>query len=174
MTVATGDTIPLVDLREQHRRIAAEVEAAMRGVMERGDYVLGRDVAAFEAEYAAHCESPHAVGLDSGLSALELGLRALGIGAGDEVLTPANSFIASSSAISFTGATPVWVDVDPQTYTIDVEAARSLVTERTRGSAVPGVLRVDQRDQRPSVDQRQRLAPAATAAAFCSGVSARQ
>jgi dTDP-4-amino-4,6-dideoxygalactose transaminase len=130
--VTSDFAVPLVDLREQHRAVAEEVEAAMRGVMERGDFILGADVEAFEAEFASYCEAGHAVGLDSGLSALELGLRALGLGPGDEVLTPVNSFIASSSAISFTGATPVWVDVDPQTYTIDLQAARSLVTPRTR------------------------------------------
>jgi dTDP-4-amino-4,6-dideoxygalactose transaminase len=130
--VTSDLAVPLVDLREQHRAVAEEVEAAMRGVMERGDFILGADVEAFEAEFASYCEAGHAVGLDSGLSALELGLRALGLGPGDEVLTPVNSFIASSSAISFTGATPVWVDVDPQTYTIDLQAARSLVTPRTR------------------------------------------
>src|SRR3989440_2475572 len=124
--------VPLADLRAQYDSIADEVTVAIRNVLERTDFILGNDVTAFEAEYAGYCETAHAVGIDSGLSALELGMRALGIGPGDEVLTPANSFIASSSAISFTGATPVWVDVDPQTYTIDVEAARSLVTERTR------------------------------------------
>jgi dTDP-4-amino-4,6-dideoxygalactose transaminase len=125
-------SIPLVDLRAQHRSIAAEVEPALRAVMERADFVLGHEVDAFETEYAAYCEAEHAVGVDSGLSALELGMRALGIGPGDEVVTPANSFIASSSAISFTGATPVWVDVDPRTHNLDPEAVRAAITPRTR------------------------------------------
>lgn len=124
--------IPLVDLRAQHAAIAAEVEDAVRQVMRRGDFILGQDVESFEAEFAAYCRVGHAVGVDSGLSALELGLRALGIGPGDEVITPANSFIASSSAISFTGATPIWVDCDPETYCIDVDAARRAVTKRTK------------------------------------------
>jgi dTDP-4-amino-4,6-dideoxygalactose transaminase len=124
--------IPLVDLRAQHRSIAAGVEAAVRAVMERADFVLGHDVEAFEAEFAAYCEVGHAVGVDSGLSALELGMRAMGVGAGDEVVTPANSFIASSSAISFTGATPVWVDVDPCTLNMDPDAVRAAITPRTR------------------------------------------
>ena len=128
----SGSEIPLVDLRAQHRSIAAEVEPAVRAVMERADFVLGHDVEAFEAEYAAYCEVEHAVGLDSGLSALELGMRALGIGPGDEVITPANSFIASSSAISATGATPVWADVDPRTCNLDPDAVRALITPRTR------------------------------------------
>jgi dTDP-4-amino-4,6-dideoxygalactose transaminase len=124
--------IPLVDLQAQHRSIAAEVEAAVRSVMERADFVLGHDVEAFETEYAAYCEAGHAVGLDSGLSALELGMRALGIGPGDEVVTPANSFIASSSAITFTGATPVWVDVDPETSNLDPDAVRAAIGPRTK------------------------------------------
>ena len=128
----TGVDVPLVDLRAQHRSIAGEVEAALRAVMERADFVLGHDVDAFEAEYAAYCEAEHAVGLDSGLSALELGMRALGIGPGDEVITPANSFIASSSAISQAGATPVWVDVDPLTLDLDPDAVRAAITPRSR------------------------------------------
>jgi dTDP-4-amino-4,6-dideoxygalactose transaminase len=124
--------VPLVDLRAQHRSVAAEVEPALRAVMERADFVLGDDVAAFEAEFAAYCETGHAVGVDSGLSALELGMRALGIGPGDEVVTPANSFVASSSAITFAGATPVWVDVDPRTLTMDPDAVRAAITPRTR------------------------------------------
>ena len=131
-----GSAIPLVDVQAQHRSIAAEVESALRSVMERGDFILGHDVVAFETEYAAYCEAGHAVGLDSGLSALELGMRALGIGPGDEVVTPANSFIASSSAITFTGATPVWVDVDPGTYNLDPEAVRAVIGPRTRAIMV--------------------------------------
>ncbi len=132
----SGGNIPLVDLRVQHRAIADEVDFALRAVLERADFVLGHDVDAFEAEYAAYCEAAHAVGVDSGLSALELGMRALGIGPGDEVITPANSFIASSSAISFTGATPVWVDVDPMTLNLDPDAVRAAITPRTKAVMV--------------------------------------
>jgi dTDP-4-amino-4,6-dideoxygalactose transaminase len=128
----SGVDVPLVDLRAQHRSVAAEVESALWAVMERADFVLGDDVAAFEAEFAAYCETGHAVGVDSGLSALELGMRVLGIGPGDEVVTPANSFVASSSAITFAGATPVWVDVDPKTLTMDPDAVRAAITPRTR------------------------------------------
>jgi dTDP-4-amino-4,6-dideoxygalactose transaminase len=128
--------IPLVDLRAQYCAIADEVDAAMHRVVEQADFILGGDVEAFETEFAAYCEADHAVGVDSGLSALELGMRALGIGPGDEVLTPVNSFIASSSAISLTGATPVWVDADPETYNIDVDAARAAITPRTKAIMV--------------------------------------
>lgn len=100
--------------------------------MENTAFILGPEVEAFEAEFAGYCEARFAVGLDSGISALELGLRALDIGPGDEVITPANSFIASSSAISFTGATPVWVDVDPATSNLSVDAVAGAITARTR------------------------------------------
>ena len=128
----SGSEVPLVDLRAQYASIAGEVDAAMRQVVERADFILGQDVADFESEFAAYCEADHAVGLDSGISALELGMRALGIGPGDEVITPANSFIASSSAVSFTGATPAWVDVDPHTHNLDPDAVRAAVGPRTK------------------------------------------
>jgi dTDP-4-amino-4,6-dideoxygalactose transaminase len=124
--------IPLVDLRIQHRALWAELEPEMMAVMESAAFVLGPEVSAFEEEFAAYCGAAHAVGLDSGISALELGLRALDIGPGDEVITPVNSFIASSSAVSFAGATPVWVDVDPATYNVDPNAVRAAVTPRSR------------------------------------------
>jgi dTDP-4-amino-4,6-dideoxygalactose transaminase len=124
--------LPLVDLRAQHTAIAAEVEAAVQKVMANADFILGADVAAFEEEFARYCGTKHAVGLDSGMSALELGMRAMGIGPGDEVITPAGSFIASSSAISFTGAKPVWVDVDPQTYNLNPSGIEAAITERTK------------------------------------------
>ncbi|OLB80131.1 MAG: erythromycin biosynthesis sensory transduction protein eryC1 [Actinobacteria bacterium 13_2_20CM_2_71_6] len=132
----TDVKVPLADLRAQYDSIAGEVDVAIRGVLERTDFILGKDVAAFEQEYAQYCETAYAVGLDSGLGALELGMRALGIGPGDEVLTPANSFIASSSAISFTGATPAWYDVDPGTYNIDLDSAARAITPRTKALMV--------------------------------------
>ena len=128
--------LPLVDLQAQHATIRTEVEAAVAKVMADANFVLGPDVAAFEEEFASYCQAEQAVGLDSGLSALELGMRALGIGPGDEVITPAGSFIASSSAISFTGATPVWVDVDRRTYNLDPELVETAITERTKAIMV--------------------------------------
>ena len=119
------------------------MRAAIERVTTNADFILGADVAAFEAEYARYCEAKHCVGLDSGMSALELGMRAMGIGPGDEVITPAGSFIASSSAISFTGATPIWVDVDARTYNIDpdqIEAATASATLRTSRSVSSGYI----------------------------------
>ena len=124
--------LPLVDLKAQHASIAAEVRAALDNVMSNTDFILGADVHEFESEFARYCDAEHCVGLDSGMSALELGMRAMGIGPGDEVITPAGSFIASSSAISFTGATPVWVDVDPKTYNIDPALIEAAITPRTK------------------------------------------
>jgi dTDP-4-amino-4,6-dideoxygalactose transaminase len=131
-----AEKLPFVDLRAQHASIAAEVEAAVGRVMTNADFILGADVAAFEDEFARYCEAKECVGLDSGMSALELGMRAMGIGPGDEVITPAGSFIASSSAISFTGATPVWVDIDHHSYNIDPDLIEAAITPRTKAIMV--------------------------------------
>src|SRR5579859_7218990 len=131
-----SERLPFVDLKAQHASIAAEVEAAVGRVMTNADFILGGDVAAFEEEFGRYCGAEHCVGLDSGMSALELGMRAMGIGPGDEVVTPAGSFIASSSAISFTGATPVWVDVDPHTYNIDPALIEAAITPQTKAIMV--------------------------------------
>lgn len=127
-----NDKLPLVDLKAQHAAIAVEVKAALDEVMSSTDFILGEDVDLFEEEFGRYCEAAECVGLDSGMSALELGMRAMGIGQGDEVITPAGSFIASSSAISFTGATPVWVDVHPKTYNIDPALIEGAITPRTK------------------------------------------
>jgi dTDP-4-amino-4,6-dideoxygalactose transaminase len=124
--------LPLVDLKAQDAIVGPEIRAALERVIAEADFVLGADVAQFEEEFARYCEVGYAVGLDSGMSALELGMRALGIGVGDEVITPAGSFIASSSAISFTGATPVWVDIDERTYNLDPAQLEGAITDRTR------------------------------------------
>jgi dTDP-4-amino-4,6-dideoxygalactose transaminase len=105
--------IKFVDLSRQYRSIKSEVDSAIARVIEHTDFILGEDVNRFEHEFAEYCQGGYAVGVDSGTSALELALRALGIGPGGEVLVPVNSFMASASAVSFTGATPVFVDCDP-------------------------------------------------------------
>jgi dTDP-4-amino-4,6-dideoxygalactose transaminase len=124
--------VPFVDLAAQYSTIAGEIKEATSKVLEDGDFILGREVSLFEEEFAAFCEAKYAVGVDSGTSALELALRAYDIGPGDEVITAANSFIASALAISHAGATPVLVDVDPCTYTMDVTAIEKAITPRTR------------------------------------------
>ncbi|HYM49814.1 MAG TPA: DegT/DnrJ/EryC1/StrS family aminotransferase [Candidatus Limnocylindrales bacterium] len=127
----TAPAIRFVDLQAQLRTLEPQVSDAMRAVLERGDFILGEAVAAFEREFAAYCGVAHAVGVDSGLSALELGLRAAGIGAGDEVITQANTFIATAGAILAVGARPVLVDCDPEGQ-IEVEAVAAAITPRTR------------------------------------------
>src|SRR2546423_14549208 len=122
--------VPFVDLKAQYQTIASQVDEAMSRVVADADFVLGRDVQMFEEEFARFCEAEYAIGLDSGTSALELALRAYDIGPGDEVITAANSFIASALAVSHTGATPVVVDIDADTYTIDVAAIEKAITSR--------------------------------------------
>jgi len=124
--------VGLVDLRTQYQMLKSEIDEAVLGVLERGDFILGEDVHRFEAEFADYCDAKYAVGLDSGTSALELALLAVGVGPGDEVLVPVNSFIASAAAVSFTGATPVFVDADPETYNVDVRQLAAKITRRTK------------------------------------------
>jgi dTDP-4-amino-4,6-dideoxygalactose transaminase len=124
--------VPFVDLAAQHASIASEIDEAIAGVLRRTDFILGQDVHDFEQEFAAFCQAPYAVGVDSGTSGLELALRAYGIGPGDEVITAANTFVATVFAISYTGATPVLVDIDPETYTIDISRLAEAITERTK------------------------------------------
>lgn len=125
-------TIHLVDLSAQYADIKPDIDAAITNVVNATAFILGKEVALFEEEFSAYSDAKYCVGLDNGSSALELGLRALGIGKGDEVITPVNSFIASSSAISFIDATPVWVDCDPKTYTIDVSKIKQAITKKTK------------------------------------------
>jgi dTDP-4-amino-4,6-dideoxygalactose transaminase len=124
--------MPFVDLAAQYVAVAEEIDEAILKVLHGTDFILGRDVGLFEEEFAAFCEAEYAVGVDSGMSALELALRAYGIGSGDEVITAANTFIATALAISYTGATPVLVDVEPQTYTMDVSQLEGAITSRTK------------------------------------------
>lgn len=124
--------VPFVDLSAQYPTIAPEINEAVAKVIHDTDFILGREVGLFEEEFAAYCEAEYAVGVDSGTSALELALRAYEIGPGDEVITAANTFIASALAISHAGAKPVLVDVDPFTYTIDVAGIAKAITARTK------------------------------------------
>ena len=124
--------IPLLDLSAQYASIRQEIDDAIDRVIQASDFILGAELELFEGEFASFCGAKHCVGVDSGLSALELVLRAWGIGPGDEVITAANTFIATALAISSTGATPVFVDVDPRSCNIDPDAVRAAITPRTR------------------------------------------
>ncbi|HKF76366.1 MAG TPA: DegT/DnrJ/EryC1/StrS family aminotransferase, partial [Candidatus Dormibacteraeota bacterium] len=124
--------IPLIDLQAQYRSLKPRIDAAALRVLESGRYVLGPEVAAFESEFAAYCGTRHAVGLNSGTSALHLALLACGVGPGDEVITVPFTFVATVAAIEYTGARPVLVDVDPGTLNMDSSRVAAAITERTK------------------------------------------
>lgn len=124
--------IPFNDLRAEYHRLRSEIDLAVREVFESGWYVLGPQVARFEQEFAGFCEVPFAVGVASGTDAISLALRALGIGAGDEVITASYTAVATVAAIEIVGATPVLVDIDPETYTLDPLRIEPAITRRTR------------------------------------------
>ena len=125
--------IPFADVRAAYREIGPQVRAAIEGIFESGAFVQGRWVEQLETAFAEHIECSHAVAVSSGTDALVLALRALHLRPGDEVLVPAFTFFASAEAIVLAGGVPVFVDVDPRTLQIDVEAAASLVGPRTVG-----------------------------------------
>jgi dTDP-4-amino-4,6-dideoxygalactose transaminase len=125
-------TVPLLDLKAQYATIKTEIDEAVLRVLASATYVLGPEVDAFEKEFAARHNVRHAVAVNTGTSALHVGLLAAGIKAGDEVITVSMTFIATVAAIRYTGATPVFVDVDPVTATIDVAQIESKITPRTR------------------------------------------
>lgn len=124
--------IPLVDLKAQYRDIATELDAAVLGVLASGDYIQGSQVRAFEEAFADYCGGGTVVAVNSGTSALHLALLAAGIGVGDEVITVPMTFIATASAIDYTGARPVFVDIDPATGTMDPARIAAAITGRTR------------------------------------------
>ena len=126
-------SVPLVDLAAQHAAVAEDIAEGWRQVLARTSFIAGPQVAAFESEYAAFIGTRHCVGVANGTDAIEIALRALGVGAGDECIVPANTFIATAEAVSRAGATPVLVDcADDGTYLIDTDAVEAALTPRTR------------------------------------------
>ncbi len=124
--------VPLLDLKEQNDSLRPEIEAALGRVLDTNAFILGGEVAELEKELAAYCEVDHAIGCASGSDALLLAMMALGVSAGDEVITTPYSFFATVSAITRLGARPVFVDIEPDTYNLDIDAVAGKITERTR------------------------------------------
>lgn len=124
--------IPFLDVGAAYRELKAEIDAAVHRVLESGWYILGPEVEAFEVEWANYCEADYAVGLANGLDALTLALRALDIGPGDEVIVPSHTYIATWLAVSATGAVPVGVEPNPDTYNIDPARIEAAITSRSR------------------------------------------
>ena len=124
--------IPFVDLKTQYLSIKEEIDTAVLQVLDSTQFILGQEVTAFEQEFAAYCNSDYALALNTGTSALHLALLAAGIGPGDEVITVSFTFVATVAAICYTGATPVFVDIDPISYTIDVTKIKQAITSKTK------------------------------------------
>src|SRR5512135_822974 len=120
--------IPLVDLRAQYQPLKKEIVAGMEQALEGMRLFLGDNVQAFEREFAQFCGVKHGIGVSDGTTALQIILRAMGIGPGDEVITVSHTFIATAEAIVLTGARPVFVDIDPATYLMDVGQIESKIT----------------------------------------------
>lgn len=124
--------IPFVDLKAQYQGIKDEVNVAIQGVLDSCQFTLGSGVAAFEQEFAAYSQAKLGLGVNTGTSALHLSLLAAGVGPGDEVITVPFTFVATVSAIGYTGAKPVLVDIDPSTYTMDPSALEAAITDKTK------------------------------------------
>lgn len=145
--------VPMVDLRAQYETLRAELEPAMAAAMAEAKYILGPNEQAFEQEVADYLDVRHAIGCASGTDALHLALAGLGLGAGDEVITSPFTFIATAEAIRVVGATPVFVDIDPRTFNLDLDAVQAAITQRTRA-----VLPVHLFGQPVDMDRLNRLA----------------
>jgi dTDP-4-amino-4,6-dideoxygalactose transaminase len=124
--------VPFLDLKAQYRQIKPEIDAAVATVIENTQFVLGPEVGCFEERFAAYCNVRHCTALNSGTSALHLALLACGIGPGDEVITVSMTFVATTAAILYCGARPVFVDVDPRTWTMDPNLLEAAITPRTK------------------------------------------
>ncbi len=123
--------IPLVDLKAQYEPLKEEIHLAWDEILSGMRLFLGPNVQAFEKEFAQYCETDYAIGVSDGTTAIHLALRALGINPGDEVITVSHTFIATTEAILLAGAKPVFVDIDPATYTMDASQVEAKITPRT-------------------------------------------
>ena len=128
----TKTPIPMIDPAAEYRSLKSEIDAAVGRVLASGRYVLGPEGEALERELAAYTGAAHAVGVNSGTDALHLALVACGVGPGDEVIVPAFTFFASAEAVSYTGATPVFADVDAATFNLNVDSLKKSITSKTK------------------------------------------
>jgi dTDP-4-amino-4,6-dideoxygalactose transaminase len=150
-----AELIPFVDLKAQYASIKDEVAEAIRCVLESVRFIGGEQLTSFESEFAAYCDVKRALGVANGTDALHLALRALGVGNGDEVITAANTFIATAAAITATGARPVFVDIDPHTYTIDPAMIEPAITGQTK-AIIPVHLFGQSADMQPIMEIARR------------------
>ena len=151
--------VPYLDLKAQYRGIKPEIDAAIAAVVESCQFVLGPEVAAFEKEFANYCSAAECIAVNSGTSALHLALLAAGVGPGDEVITVPFTFIASVAAVTYCGARPILIDIDPRTFTMDPAAIESAITPRTK-AILPVHLYGQPADMDPimGIARRHRLA----------------
>lgn len=124
--------IPFLDLKAQYQSIKPDIDRAVLGVLESTQFVLGDQVAAFERDFAAYCGAKHGIAVNSGTSALHLALLAAGVGPGDEVITIPFTFVATVSAICYAGATPVFIDIEPRSFTMDPAQLEKAITPKTK------------------------------------------
>ena len=125
-------SVPFAIFQPMHDELRAELDAAYNRVMDNSYFIQGKECEAFDKEFAAYCGAEHCIGVANGLDALLLVLKALEIGAGDEVIVPSNTFIATARAVSYTGATPVFVEPEIETYNIDVNRIEAAITDKTK------------------------------------------
>jgi dTDP-4-amino-4,6-dideoxygalactose transaminase len=147
--------VPFLDLQAQYRQIKQEIDAAVGRVIAGARFVLGAEVAAFEEHFADYCHTEHCVSLNSGTSALHLALLAAGIGPDDEVITVSMTFVATTAAILYCGAKPVFVDIDPDTWTMDANLVEAAVTPHTK-AILPVHLHGLMADMDPIIDVARR------------------
>jgi len=143
--------IPFLDLNPQYEEIKKDFNIVLREITQRCDFILGKEVTFFQQEFAKYCQRKFAVGVNSGTDALFIGLLSLGIGPGDEVIVPAFTYIATALAVSFTGAKPVFVDIDEDTYNIDVNKIKKAITQKTK-AIIPVHLYGHPANMRPILD----------------------
>jgi dTDP-4-amino-4,6-dideoxygalactose transaminase len=147
--------VPFLDLKAQNRSLAAELQAALLGIVNEAQFILGPAVERFEADFARYLGAKHCVGLNNGTSALHMALLACAVGPGDEVITTPHTWISTTWALSYVGAKPVYVDIDPATYTLDARQVAAAVTPRTKA-----ILPVHLYGQAADVVELKRIADA--------------